>query len=102
MKKKRFLNIFIPNERNIGILSTVVTTKRQKDLSLKTSFNLREVELKLIKALSEHFSCEVTSLGTTADSVKSTAPLNIDITVFIKAEEEDKQVNVSLEEVYLY
>lgn len=101
MKNKKYLNIRIDGEDNVGVIDMgVVHTDKKKTSQLTIDSDLKlKIEGKVVEALSSHFDCPVTIINLT---VKELYPITIDVDVIVKSDNEDHQEVVYLEETWLY
>jgi hypothetical protein len=97
---KKYLNIFIQSENQIGIIEVPLT---QKEFSIKNkklnNTLIHIVEPKLVEALQSHFDSPVKIRLT---QVLEHTPLTIKVDLILEAEEEDTEVEVFLEETWVY
>lgn len=99
MKNKKYLNIRMDGETNIGVIDMgVVYTTKKKILTMDDEIRQR-VESKLVEALRSHFDCPVKIIF---PHVKQLQPIKIEVDVIIESTEEDHQETVYLEETWLY
>jgi len=97
---KKYLNIHIVSENQIGIIEVPLT---QKEFSIKNkklnNTLVHIVEPKLVEALESHFACPVKIRLT---QVLDHVPLTLKVDVVLEAEEEDTVVEAFLEETFVY
>lgn len=97
---KKYLNIHISSENQIGIIEVPLTIKEFKATNKKLNSTLINiVEPKLVKALQSHFDCPVKIRLT---QVLNQIPLTLKVDVVIELEEEDTVTEVLLEETWVY
>lgn len=97
---KKYLNIFIQSEKQIGIIEVPLVKKEFIESNKKLNSTLIHiVEPKLVEALQSHFDCPVKIRLT---QVLDIVPLTFKVDVVLEAEEEDTVVEVFLEETWIY
>lgn len=97
---KKYLNIHIEQENQIGIIEVPLLKKDFSVENKKLDRTLvRIVEPKLVEALKRHFNYPVKIRLT---QVLDVLPLTLKVDVILEAEEEDTVLEVFLEETWVY
>lgn len=97
-KTRKHLLINIDGEDNIGVLQIDVKDFNVKNKKLESQMRLL-AEAKLVKALEEHFNCQVKVIMSYVDSV---VPIKIRVDVVICSDDNDYNEAVELDETWVY
>ena len=94
--KQKYLHVKIEGQSEVA----VIDLGKIKGYAVPHHEYKRIIEPKLVKALEEHFDCEVKIVNMT--TMRSEVPLDIEYYVLICAEDGDYYQTVFLEETWVY
>lgn len=95
----KYATIDIDGESNIATVRVGDLTDVHKD-DMRAHFT-KNVEPRVVQALSEHFDCPV-KVSVPVLDVNSFYPLRVEMHVVLETEDEDRRVKVELNETWLY
>ena len=98
MKQRKYVNIKIKGEDNIGVLDLGEIDYKEGEIANGITLKERS-EPKLIDALQRHFDCQVRIIY---PHILTTTPIAIRVDVIICSSDEDHQEEVRLEETWVY
>lgn len=97
--KQKFVNITIEGQGNIGVIDLGLIDPLEVETKLCNTIKSR-LEPKMVEALSSHFDCEIRVIG--VNVISTLGHIEVRAVVIVKAEEQDYQESVTMEETWVY
>ncbi len=99
MTKQKFVDIKVEGQDNIGVIDLGQIDSQEGETKLCNTIKTR-LEPKMVKALSAHFDCEIRVIS--VNVISTLGHIEVRAVVIVKAEENDYQENITMEETWVY
>ncbi len=97
--KQKFVDIKIEGQTNIGIIDLGKIDSQEGETKLCNTIKTR-LEPKMVKALEEHFDCQVKVVS--VNVISTLGVIEVKAHVLVGGEEEDHYEDVTMEETWVY